>query len=272
MEYKIGDIAKMFGTTNEGIRFFEKKGLIKGKRDSRGYRVYTKQNIFMLGQCLMYTQMGFSLKQAQELFSSEQISSVIKIFERQIQKKKLYVQKETALLSCLEERKAAIEHSFLNVGRVIIERIPGIYIYKSELPLGSDELNEKIYSPSMLNLTPMAFSGVYFDRVEDGQYTTPGKKCYYVNEKQAKKFDIELPPDALYCPSCICATLVINTGSTNAAEYDYLKTISTVLKAENLTPIGDIQVWHIFFSSTHNIQQRYCRIIVPIHPETLNQV
>lgn len=152
---------------------------------------------------------------------------------------------------------------------MIIEKIPGVYAYKSELPLGSDELNEKRYSPSMLNLTPMTFSGVYFERLNSGEYVTPGKKCCYINEKQAQQLNIELPPGALYCPSCICATLVINTGTTNAAQYHYPETMSQALETEGLTPAGDIQVWHIFFSSTQNVQQRYCKIIVPICLETL---
>jgi len=264
MEYKISDIAKMYGTTNEGIRFFEKKGLIKGKRDSKGYRVYTKRDLFALIQCLNYTKLGFTLKQAQELYSSEQISTTIQIFEQQIQKKESLLKQETVLLSCLKDRRDALEQAFLNKGRIIIERIPAAYVYKSNLSLGEGEVNETLYSPSMLALSPMTIGGVLFERLDDGRYLTPGKNCSYVNEQHVQELGIEIPPNAAYHPSCICATLVIDAGMTNTAEYDYVGTITELLEKEDLTPAGDIQVWYIFFNSNDDAQQRYCKIVVPI--------
>ncbi|MGI6152084.1 MAG: MerR family transcriptional regulator [Christensenellales bacterium] len=68
MKYRIGEVAELFGLTKGGVRFLEKKGVIRSQRDERnGYRYYDREQITNIKQLRSYQAMGFSLEEAMDL-------------------------------------------------------------------------------------------------------------------------------------------------------------------------------------------------------------
>jgi len=265
--YKIGEVAKMLEMSSEGIRFFERKGLVTGSRSANHYRVYERKDLFTLFQCLRYSQMGFTLEQSKDLFFAKNISNAIDMFDRQIREKEKAIQRETELLSNIKDFKEQLEHVFLNEGRIVIEKMPGIYVYSLKAAEDSPASNESSFFHSSGKLFPAGISGRHFRRLPDDSYESSGEVCVYIEEDKTNQLGIALPEETFYCPSCICATQVINIGTENAAEYDYAKHMLEALETDGITPAGDIQVWYIFFSFKDGAEQRYCKIIVPIDPK-----
>ncbi|MBU3144019.1 MerR family transcriptional regulator [Clostridium sp. CF012] len=68
--YNIGEFAKTLKINKETIRYYEKIGLLnEPKRDTNGYRKYTKEDIERLRCILISKEYGFSLKEIKSLLS-----------------------------------------------------------------------------------------------------------------------------------------------------------------------------------------------------------
>lgn len=65
MIYRIGEVADFFGLTKEGVRYYERKGIIRSQRDENsGYRYFDRKDITRLKQIRAYESLGFSLEDA----------------------------------------------------------------------------------------------------------------------------------------------------------------------------------------------------------------
>jgi len=63
MRYKIGEVAKILGISTDLIRYYEKKGVVKPKKDPvNNYRYYEVSDVNLLIDCIWYKKMGFSIE------------------------------------------------------------------------------------------------------------------------------------------------------------------------------------------------------------------
>ena len=70
MNYRMGTVARIIGTSKEAIRFFEKKNCIsEPKRDNAGYRVYDPLQLSVLRWFRLYRSFGFSMQDAADLIN-----------------------------------------------------------------------------------------------------------------------------------------------------------------------------------------------------------
>ncbi len=68
MRYRIGEMADLFGMTKEGLRYLERQGIIRSRRDERnGYRYFPRTEITRLKEIRSYQALGFSLEEAQRI-------------------------------------------------------------------------------------------------------------------------------------------------------------------------------------------------------------
>ncbi len=68
MVYTIGEVAREVGMTVEGLRFYERRGLLRpARRTSAGYRLYEEAQLETLQFVRAAQRMGFSLAEIQEL-------------------------------------------------------------------------------------------------------------------------------------------------------------------------------------------------------------
>jgi len=68
MSYRIGEVAEMVGMTVEGLRYYERRGLVEpSRRASSGYRLYGQAQLDRLHFIKAAQEMGFSLDEIQDL-------------------------------------------------------------------------------------------------------------------------------------------------------------------------------------------------------------
>ena len=73
MNYQIGEVAKRVGMTVEGLRFYERRGLIKpAARSPARYRLYGEREIQALLFVKRAQEMGFALREIEELLAIRQ--------------------------------------------------------------------------------------------------------------------------------------------------------------------------------------------------------
>ncbi len=64
MDYTIGQLAKLTGTTVRALHHYEKQGLLEPSgRTSAGYRRYSQRDVLVLHRILAFRQMGIGLKE-----------------------------------------------------------------------------------------------------------------------------------------------------------------------------------------------------------------
>ncbi len=70
MEYRIGEAARSVGMSVEGLRFYERRGLVRAaRRTPSGYRLYGQREVDSLRFIRAAQEMGFSLREIQVLLT-----------------------------------------------------------------------------------------------------------------------------------------------------------------------------------------------------------
>ncbi len=69
-EYNISEVAKMFGISSELLRNYERRGLIAPLRSEKGYRIYTKPDIYVLSGIRFLRNAGYSLEDIEKLYKA----------------------------------------------------------------------------------------------------------------------------------------------------------------------------------------------------------
>lgn len=59
---KINEVVKLTNVSARSIRYYEKMGLIKSKRTTNNYRVYTNEDIKIIGKIQLFILAGVPLK------------------------------------------------------------------------------------------------------------------------------------------------------------------------------------------------------------------
>lgn len=95
--YKIGEISNLYGIGTDSLRYYEKIGILKPKRDSNGYRMYNINDIRTLNILRELRKIGFSLKEIKEHLINFDIEKTITLFETGIE----YIDEKTAELADL---------------------------------------------------------------------------------------------------------------------------------------------------------------------------
>ena len=73
MNYRIGEVASLVGMTVEGLRFYERRGLVTpAARTPSGYRVYREAQVRLLHFIRAAQEMGFSLREIEGLIALRQ--------------------------------------------------------------------------------------------------------------------------------------------------------------------------------------------------------
>lgn len=99
--YQTGDIAKLFGLTNMGVHYLEKRGLLRPRREENDYRSYSLPEISRLGVVKSYTRMGFSLQEAGSMIgeTSDGIRLALNDKREQLQQQLLLIDRMERILS-----------------------------------------------------------------------------------------------------------------------------------------------------------------------------
>ena len=81
--YKIGEVSRMVGISDEGLRFYERSGVIHPIKDERGRRYFKTLDINVLMRIRGYRNMGFSLDQCASMVNDLDAGEVCREFQNQ---------------------------------------------------------------------------------------------------------------------------------------------------------------------------------------------
>lgn len=102
MKYNIKELANLAGTSSRTLRYYDQIGLLRPKEYTKaGYRIYGTEEVDRLQQILFYKELGFSLKQIQQLIeeNEESVDVVLNKHYHELQAKKTRIERQLETLA-----------------------------------------------------------------------------------------------------------------------------------------------------------------------------
>lgn len=81
--YKINEISKLYGIGTDSLRYYEKIGVLKPKRDTNGYRLYSLKDIYKLNIIRDLRQLDFSMQQIKEYLDCQSIDNTVALLKEE---------------------------------------------------------------------------------------------------------------------------------------------------------------------------------------------
>lgn len=113
--YQISELASLVGLSRTALLYYEKLGLIKGRRLDNGYRVYSDRDVQQVRLILQLQAGGLTLAECKSCLESKLDKSVLKARYRALEREIEHKQKSLDLLSSLlGERTSKALHQTLS--------------------------------------------------------------------------------------------------------------------------------------------------------------
>jgi len=76
MEYSINKLSKLAGVSTRTLRYYDEIGLLSPKRVSNGYRIYSKTEVDLLQQILLFRELGISLEEIKKIVYAKEYDRI----------------------------------------------------------------------------------------------------------------------------------------------------------------------------------------------------
>ena len=127
---RLNEVIKQVDLSKRAIKFYEEKGLLKTKRDSNGYRNYTKNDISLLKEISSYRKMGIGLSDIKKILNDKSVLKQILIEKKKeitTSKNELVALEKFIENSNIEELYDSVDYK--TIADAIQNSIPGFYGY-----------------------------------------------------------------------------------------------------------------------------------------------
>lgn len=200
--YTIGAISRMYKISTDSIRYYEKKGLIKPKREANGYRVYTQDDIWRMNVIRQLRELDISVDRIHTFFERQSVENTVNLLNDTLKAIASRQNELRNLEKTILDELATIEKvKHLQTSQITIQNLPDRPSYRIEQAYSLDEemdvLIKQLTNKSALGvhlissnrtaaiLAPFDSDQIYsgaliFD--DNGDYTVPAGKylslCY----------------------------------------------------------------------------------------------
>ncbi len=139
-EYTIGKISEMYKIGPDSLRYYEEKGILMPERNKSGYRIYTDKDIWRLNVIKQLRELGIPVETIHSFFTKQSIENTVDILTETLN---LIAEKQEVLnriSQTVREELSAIEDArSLNIGNVVVKKIPRRYAFVIHKQFSLDE-------------------------------------------------------------------------------------------------------------------------------------
>lgn len=241
MLYKIGDMAKLLGLSQEALRLFERKGMITPIKDEEtGYRYYGTLDITSLIRCRSYRRYGFTMNETAELMNTNDLNFVLDKYKEREHILEESIRRDTLMLDYLKQVRQIIETIETDYMTCRVENSPAMYCFeymKNNVLTLSDETWDLF--GAWMDMVP--FSMLSIRRLKDAllQGQTDFTAALCVPESYARELNYYLGKPVHYFPSRKC---VYTLSKEDRNQFDAPQCFEHVLRyceENNLIPADD---------------------------------
>lgn len=190
--YSIGEVSEILKISTNKVRFYEKKGLIKPKRDDKNdYRHYTENDLIKLQTILMYRELNLPIESIKDMFQDESKYNVLnhfytqwKVINSQIHKMKLV---QESLAGIMDNIYGSEDERYKEKVIKIIENMNEVWKIKNEW---EDKWNFNSWARTYDNSVKKDICSLKLYKYYDDLLDTSFKKSTIDKEKTIKILEI----------------------------------------------------------------------------------
>ena len=262
-----GTIAKWTGLSDEGVRLYERAGLLyPEKNEQNKYRTFDVMDYTMLLYGMVYRESGFNLKETYELANDCMLDEVLSAYQEKHEEQTQKLERERRQLERISEMMADIKKIKEAWGKCEITERPAMYRVEFIVQgrLEGDAERKRMVSKWMKNDLPFVMlSTRYFaDTLRQEREKIQSISGLGVYAKYADVLHIEENEHIRYYPP-VRAVHTILSANNEMLNPDYTDVLRFI-RENNLKISGDpigFGIVNLHFSKTFD---RYYHIWVPV--------
>ena len=81
--YKISEISKLYNIGPDSLRYYERLGILKPKRDTNGYRLYSLKELYKLNMIRDLRSLDFSMEQIKEYLEKQSVEHTLTLLHEE---------------------------------------------------------------------------------------------------------------------------------------------------------------------------------------------
>ena len=263
MDYSIGKVSRLLGLSVEGIRNYEKSGIIRSKRDEgSNYRKYSYLDIASLIRAKTYRAYGFSIKETGELTNYHSLDEIADAFDEKVMELSADIRIATEKRNYMKEQAALIRSIEEMAGKIRICRMPAIYRIEFSENGVIDFSDETV----TLMQTWMQYAPfVFFSSRYHGNSVYGGLA---IRDRHADLFGIPASctegEGIRYLPETLCLMLTVKEGDTGYSRVETLSALKDYASCHNFE-IGSDLIGHTVAGVYKNKDyQRYRQVFATV--------
>ncbi len=123
-KFLIGELAKIFNTTTETLRHYDKMNLLKPEKSAtNNYRYYDIGSMFKLSRILFLKTLGISLSDIEEYMNNKKADRLLFMLKKKNHDLEIEIQKLTNLKHKIDSKLELFEHAKTKLGKITVETI-----------------------------------------------------------------------------------------------------------------------------------------------------
>lgn len=239
MKYKPGDIKKLFGISNETLRFFEEKGLVRPEREIKNnYRVFDTLDLNKIVAYKLYRGFEFSMDDAMTMVKcgNENQLNLIKEQKEIIKSKKLYYDD-------LYTHIKNIEHNYQRLselkGRIVVDESPSLLIYYNQKDDKFNfDMHHQLATQSWIKCVPY-INIAFYVKQEHGKFEPNIHYGYSLDIRYEKIKELVKDYVTIKFPSCLCVHTLFEFGDAQTFDPRDIYKLSTYAEENGYMVTGD---------------------------------
>lgn len=254
--YKIGEISKLYNVGTDSLRYYERLGILKPKRDKNDYRMYSIYDIRTLNILRELRSIGFSVTDIKDHLSNFNLKKTVNLFEAEISAVDKKISELKNLKEQLNERINSIgaAEKIVCDGKIKIKYMGKRYILKlsenvvreEDLDFIIKKLQAKYENSLYLIGNGQAGATIPFNYLNSGNYGHFDSAFYDVGPLD--HYD-ETIPEGRYI------SLIVK-GSYDTIPSNW-KLMLDYISKNNLTPLSKAMEFYIIDNHDTGVEEEY---------------
>lgn len=259
MEYTIGQVSRLLGLSIEGIRNYEKGGIIRSRRtENSNYRKYGYLDITSLIRARMYRALGCSIRETNCLTNDSSVEAISAFMNARKAGLERDIHVAHQKLRRLEEIIQSLDALEAEVDRITICESPAVYRLEFSR---NGEVNFAAPVVSAFQAWMEYAPFVYISSRYHGDEVYGGLA---IDASYAGMFDLRESDIVRFYPKALCARLTVMEADNAYSDVDILQPIREYADRHRFRLCGDMIGHTVIGINKADGYKRCRRIYVPI--------
>lgn len=138
--YKINEISKLYGIGVDSLRYYERLGILRPRRDANGYRLYSLKEMYKLNIIRDLRRLDFPMAQIKEYLTGQSVANTLALLRREERLLGERLRELRTREGLIKERIAVLENAqAIKTGLFAVKSLPERYCVRLSERITRDE-------------------------------------------------------------------------------------------------------------------------------------